>query len=386
MLKPHSTKMYKTRVKQWGDFDKHKRASDMRLVVRKKRERDVVGKKSAFVVRNNRITAREIARYVARKINSESVLQEQVQDVSTPDHIVCFTPSTTSDAENDDENAREPANKDFMPTARSAYLRPLEIRKLNTFDSLSSCMDMVPRQKHRPVRAVQCTSIPLVLTPPDTLLKHEVLFADISSYFKGAIESKIWVLSDRPVWQQICLSISLPDPESSAIMTRSWQCILDMTKRTTGPYSFESIRSETNLICQIYHNDSPHQELLLRELLTKYENGTNKLNDAGVHVADYCADSMLDQGKYSEAETLLGGSLRQAQRFGCLVNCGKPVLWRISRRSNICNTRLIQLRRFCGMQSICIVKSMGWTAQWSDSTISWNAGFASEADTEKLMN
>jgi hypothetical protein len=106
MLKSHSTKMYKTRMKQWGDFDKHKRSSDMRFVLRKKRERDVIGKKSAFMVRNKRITAREIARYVARKINSESVLQEQVQDASTPDHIVCFTPSTTSDAENDNENAR----------------------------------------------------------------------------------------------------------------------------------------------------------------------------------------------------------------------------------------------------------------------------------------
>jgi hypothetical protein len=406
--------MYKTRMKQWGDFDKHKRSSDMRFVLRKKRERDVIGKKSAFMVRNKRITAREIARYVARKINSESVLQEQVQDASTPDHIVCFTPSTTSDAENDNENAREPATKDVVPMARSAHLRPLEIRKLSTFDSLSSCMDMVPRQKHRLVRAVQYASIPLVLTPPDTLLRHEVLFADISSYFKGSIESEIWFLSargrydsvygntiepldfhilcdlavsnfrkgsnvdgrrllsklcsilpvmlreqnlrlleiiidtylgltqqgfvgicamlqdyvrklaqsvlcDRPVWQQICLSISLPDPESSEIMTRSWQCILDMTKHTTGPYSFESIRSETNLICQIYHTDSPHQELLLRELLTKYENGTSKLNDAGVHMADYCADSMLDQGKHSEAETLLGGSLRRAQRFGYLT-------------------------------------------------------------------
>ncbi|MCJ1433830.1 hypothetical protein MMC27_003195 [Xylographa pallens] len=123
-----TTKMYKTRMKQWGDFDKHKRPSDMHFVLRKQRERDVIGKKSAFMVRNIKMTEREIARYFARKIHSQSILQEQVQDASTPDHIVCFTPSTTSDAENDNKNAREPATKDVVPTARSAHLRPLEMR------------------------------------------------------------------------------------------------------------------------------------------------------------------------------------------------------------------------------------------------------------------
>ena len=360
------------------------------------------------------MTAREIARYASRKIHSGSILQEKVPDASSPDHIVCFTPSTTSDAENDNENAREQPTKDVVPVARSAHMRPLERRKLYTFDHVSSSIDMAPCPKHYLLRAVPYTSIPLILTPPDTLFKHEALLANISSYFKGSIEGEIWFLSargrydsvcdntiepldfhilcelavsnfrkgsnvdgrrllsklcsilpmmlreqnlrlleiiidtyheltqqgfvgicamlqdyvrklaqsvlcERPVWQQICISISLPDPESSEIMTRSWQCILDMTKRTTGPFSFESIRSETNLIWQTHRTDSPHQESLLRELLTKYENGTNTLNDAGVHMATYCADSLLDQGKYSEAETLLGGSLQRAQRCRCLT-------------------------------------------------------------------
>ncbi|MCJ1417927.1 hypothetical protein MMC32_004272 [Xylographa parallela] len=409
-----TTKMYKTRMKQWGDFDKHNRSSDMHFVLRKKRERDVIGKKSAFMVRNKKVTAREIARYSARKMYSGSILQEQVPDASTPDHIVCFTPSTTSDAENDNENAREEPIKDVVPIARSAHLKPLKRRKLNTFDHVSSSIDMAQCRRYHPVRAVLYTSIPLILAPPDTLLKHETLFANISSYFKGSIEGKIWFLSargrydsvygntiepldflilcelavsnfkkgsnvdgrrllsklcsilprmlreqnlrlleviidtylelaqqgfvgisamlqdyvrklaqsvlcDRPVWQQICISISTPDPESSEIMTRSWQCILDMTKRTTGPFSFESIRSEINLIWQTHRTDSPHQESLLRELLIKYENGTNTLNDVGVYMATYCVDSLLDQGKYSEAETLLGGSLQRAQRCRCLT-------------------------------------------------------------------
>ncbi|MCJ1388433.1 hypothetical protein MMC18_001280 [Xylographa bjoerkii] len=343
-------KMYKSRMKQWGDCDKHKRSSDMRFVLRKKRERDVVGKKSTFMVRNKRITGREITQYIAKKLNFESILRKQVQDPSTPDHIVCFTPSTSSDAETDNKNAREHEAlfadissyfrgsieiEIWFLSARGRYdsvygntIEPLDFHILCDL-AVSNFRNGLNVNGRRSLFKL-CSVLPMMLREQNLRSLEIIIHTYIGLTQQGFVGScailqdyitKLAqsVLCDRPVWQRICLSTSLPDPGTSEIMARSWQCILDMTKRTTGLYSFESIRSETNLICQTHHTDSARQEFLLRELLTKYENGTTRPNDAGVHVADYCADAMVDQGKYSEAETLLGGSLRQAQRSVCLT-------------------------------------------------------------------
>ncbi len=83
--------MYKSRFRKWGLDKKHK-APEVLTMLRIKRERDAVGKKSKFFVRHRPVDWNDVQRYVKRsrllaKLDSGSLT------IGNADGIICRTPS-----------------------------------------------------------------------------------------------------------------------------------------------------------------------------------------------------------------------------------------------------------------------------------------------------
>ncbi|KAK4234955.1 Clr5 domain-containing protein [Achaetomium macrosporum] len=60
-----TVKMYRTRIRKWG-IDKNNKAVEVAYMLRLKKQRDVLGKKSCFFIRNRPVDWEDIERYLAR--------------------------------------------------------------------------------------------------------------------------------------------------------------------------------------------------------------------------------------------------------------------------------------------------------------------------------
>ena len=83
--------MYKNRITKWK-LDKRNKEPEMMAVVRKKRQRDAVGKASEFRARGRRIDPDDVQRYLKRK--GMSVEDAIELSASTPPELWCYTPDT----------------------------------------------------------------------------------------------------------------------------------------------------------------------------------------------------------------------------------------------------------------------------------------------------
>ena len=83
--------MYKTRIKQWG-LGKNNKDSEMRAIVRKKKQRLDRGKGSIIQIRGKAVDDREVARYWKRKgISLDEVIAQRTAS-ATPEAVELFTP------------------------------------------------------------------------------------------------------------------------------------------------------------------------------------------------------------------------------------------------------------------------------------------------------
>ncbi|KAK0719347.1 hypothetical protein B0H67DRAFT_642710 [Lasiosphaeris hirsuta] len=86
-------KMYKMRIKKWG-LEKYNNMARVAYMVRLKKERDAVGKKSDFTVRSRPVDWADIERYLKRKPDVIAKIESGVVEVGNAAMgIVCRTPS-----------------------------------------------------------------------------------------------------------------------------------------------------------------------------------------------------------------------------------------------------------------------------------------------------
>ncbi|KAH6857034.1 hypothetical protein B0I37DRAFT_89026 [Chaetomium sp. MPI-CAGE-AT-0009] len=89
-----TVKMFRTRIKKWG-IDKNNKAAEVAYMVRLKKQRDVVGKKSTFFIRNRPVDWEDIERYLAR--TPDFWAKHGTLDLSKSAHeITCTTPPPES--------------------------------------------------------------------------------------------------------------------------------------------------------------------------------------------------------------------------------------------------------------------------------------------------
>src|SRR3954470_12969549 len=81
--------MYKNRITKWK-LDKRNKEPEMMAVVRKKRQRDAIGKASEFHVRGRLVDLNNVHRYLKRKgISIENAIE---LGAASPAELLCYTP------------------------------------------------------------------------------------------------------------------------------------------------------------------------------------------------------------------------------------------------------------------------------------------------------
>ncbi len=81
--------MYKDRISKWG-LDKRHKEHEAIAIVRKKRQRDAVGKRSEFHIRGRLVSIEDVHRYLKRK--GISVDDAIARRAATPPNLRCYTP------------------------------------------------------------------------------------------------------------------------------------------------------------------------------------------------------------------------------------------------------------------------------------------------------
>ncbi|KAK4245873.1 Clr5 domain-containing protein [Corynascus novoguineensis] len=88
-------KMYRTRIRRWG-IDKNNKGTEVAYMLRLKKQRDALGKKSSFFIRNRPVDWEDIERYLTRTPNFWAKHGRDAPDLSH--EITCTTPPPGSPA------------------------------------------------------------------------------------------------------------------------------------------------------------------------------------------------------------------------------------------------------------------------------------------------
>jgi hypothetical protein len=199
-LTTRSPKMYKSKITQWG-LNKKLRAPDVEFVLRKKMQRQAVGKRTSFTLRGRALDMQTVSNYVKRHPVLEQIEQEAYTP-ATPDHISYQTPPTSPcpqaktmipnpAIENTDR--RRDVMQEYASTSKiisgRATLLDNRLYKKNWWKSLS-----VSELQGR-YRWLQEPRLTRAVAPPDRMRTSEVVLRLIPIYIVGALENGIWALT-----------------------------------------------------------------------------------------------------------------------------------------------------------------------------------------------
>jgi hypothetical protein len=113
--------MYKNHITKWK-LDKRNKEHEIMAIVRKKRQRDAVGKASEFHVRGRVINLDDVHRYLKRK--GVSVEDAIAQRAATPSDLYCYTPGAVPSSPSNPEIFETPRR--LLVSIRSYVLGSLE--------------------------------------------------------------------------------------------------------------------------------------------------------------------------------------------------------------------------------------------------------------------
>lgn len=141
------------------------------------------------------------------------------------------------------------------------------------------------------------------------------------------------ILPERTAWRQICISLSLLDPDHVEVMTRMYRCLVDSLRRYTGRFSPPSVKCETSLQLRMYRTTAPGRaEPPLRQLLSDYEQRTVSIDSTALYIRASLASCLFYQKKYSEAEALIEETQLAAQHSRFVLKNPDPAMIEIFAR------------------------------------------------------
>ncbi|KAE8448607.1 hypothetical protein EG329_009032 [Mollisiaceae sp. DMI_Dod_QoI] len=202
-------KMYKDRIKKWG-LDKNNKEHEMLAIVRKKTERDAIGKQTKFRLRGRIVTMDQVLHYLNRK---EKFKNRGSPFPSTPSDLSCRTPSPALVLQPCNEvNSIVPMNY-WSSQVRLDPLMSLEQEDNDTEmevvrqtpASLSSFMieDDIVQQTPNDICCLISDAHPVdrPISPPKTLLVPERLLLTVKSYIQGSFANGYWIEDENGNWK-----------------------------------------------------------------------------------------------------------------------------------------------------------------------------------------
>jgi hypothetical protein len=201
-----SFKMYKDRIKKWR-LDKKNKEGDMLAILRKKTEREAVGKSSSFRVRGQPVTIEEVYHYFKRKKNMRD---QEAYNAPTPSDVSCRTPSpapTVPPFENDTQiittnpfswpdQFAQPERTQYPSTTQNFDDTEMGGMVVSTPErTFSEYNEQILQRTLRDMYNLISDNgdIPRSPSTPHTLLIPERLLLTIKTYVDGSFEQGSWI-------------------------------------------------------------------------------------------------------------------------------------------------------------------------------------------------
>ncbi|KAE9364653.1 hypothetical protein N431DRAFT_354655 [Stipitochalara longipes BDJ] len=234
-------KMYKDRINKWR-LDKKNKESDMLAILRKKTQREAIGKRSSFRVRGQPVSMEEVLQYFKRKKNMRD---EEAYNAPTPSDVSCRTPSPTPAPvyleDYDPVPATGPCSwadrfaqaegNHYPSTKHHSYCTELNAWVIppagSAFDSeqiiqwtLEDMYNVISREE----------GIPRSPSTPQTLLVPERLFFTIKTYLDSQFQSRSWITDENG----FCTVRNTPEGVKSGAVDFYTSCISAVSLLESG--------------------------------------------------------------------------------------------------------------------------------------------------------
>lgn len=214
MLIPSRVKMYKSKITLWG-FDKKLKEHEVMSVVRRKRERNALGKASAFRIRGQPLDQGKVAENLKRKRMTEDDVSSGRASpaLSTMSGISCFTPpgSALLGAAGEIQAMEydgviNDLDRIVNPTLSRAATQTHTYEGMEHYPSEpwdSDAGDVIHSRSAREGAAIHSrqlissTAVPQTMSPPTSIKISEHIFSHIQSYIIGSFAAKTWSLTGR---------------------------------------------------------------------------------------------------------------------------------------------------------------------------------------------
>jgi hypothetical protein len=345
--------MYKNRITKWK-LDKRNKEREVMAVVRKKTERDAVGKASEFHIRGRVVSIDDVHRYLKRK--GISIEDATALRAATPPDLCCCTPNGFP---------QSPANPEVFDTPRRIFvsirsyvLGSVESKtwlpnnggfyhaNMNGDDSLAlitfrecaiAACDLFNEGNFQKagmflvkgsalVRDILWQENPNLLS----VLLNVLVYLRRSGWIDCTnillnqfLNMAATILPDMHPLRRIfqCL-ISLDPVLAEEVLASSWESFLDMYEQELRAFSASSLQTRTYYICNIEQFRHPGvAEEQLRAIVRKSKEICGRLDHRHVEAWLSLVDFLLFQGRYAEAATTTKNAIRCANE-GKLHNTG----------------------------------------------------------------
>ncbi|KAL2075855.1 hypothetical protein VTL71DRAFT_798 [Oculimacula yallundae] len=188
-------RMYKRRINHW-QLDKNNKEEEMQLLAQKSAVRAAIGKRSAFRVRNREITQAAIDHYFKRKkLSKVGSKNGSSADVSTPPHILCYTPPDTPTPETSEDSSPDFTPSDTPSTGSDEVIEVIETSPQTTALQFA---------RHRPPEdRYWLPGAPNQLQAPGPFKSMEILLTATQTFFQSTLATNDGVDSYHVVNQAI---------------------------------------------------------------------------------------------------------------------------------------------------------------------------------------
>ena len=310
--------MYKSRITKWK-IDKNNKESDMAVILRKKTQRDAVGKGSSFRVRGKPVEIQEIMRYFKRKGTKQNpAFRVASPTVTTPSYIVCSTPSPVPSprafTESLQEDTASLVGTEFWELSLAAQIVQGGLYDTNTPEEqrLNHDNDQQGTPHYLDIQPFYQWSslnpeVPQAMSPPQVLLLPEQLFTSIKTYFSGSFGNKSWISDERG----ICVNITTHDAGADLNMfNTSCQTASDLINKQSFFEGRLVLSKAFKLIQNILRAERPQTlSVLLESLFRLKRRGlVEVIAQMQAYISKMAASTHSECHSWSQIFRLLGSS------------------------------------------------------------------------------
>ena len=274
--------MYKSRIKKWG-LDKKIKQPEARALLRMKRQRDAIGKDSAFCVRGKTVTIEDVLRYFKRKGVLNPGVEAQPPEVSTPPAIECWTPLPSPAP--GFTAIQTPEEEDVQRGADLLEFRGAEMSVASCRSTLGSTQGNDDIQVHLNIDKirrvlfsspqVQSFDIPYSPLPPQCLVVSEKLFASIKAYYSGAFDSGIFKTNYKGHLINVNATTGVNDPSEFYGLCYTGAKLMDSKSFVEGRRCFSKA---SGLVSHLLRRQDPRTlEYILESFMYLRNRGYNEV-------------------------------------------------------------------------------------------------------------